>query len=228
MRKIYLCPGKININKTDQCWYKPVNTDKYYCGTCLEDYSDVMEPQFNLEVGTKHYCGWNRNFTDCSLTVSNVKISIVDPLTLYRYTVKKITGTYIKVKLPDKANYMIVIENCVIGNDMRINVENIKHGDTDNTYYNKFKDQQIIKFMSYTSELIYDETDYDKNIITMQINKLIRQPSSQFYKLLDKPFDVQIELITDNYEINKMNNLIEKYKKNSSDTKKIIIIDDCI
>jgi len=229
MRKIHLCPGKINIKRPTQQWYIPVNIEKYYCEACLKNYSDIIEQiQFNLEIGTKHHCDWNRDFAKSSLMISNVRISIVNPTTLYRYKVKKVNSTSIKVGIPDKTNYMIVIENCELDTDIRICVENIKHGDVDNTYYNKLKDIQIVKLASYASELMYDASDYDKNVITFQISKLVRQSNNQYYKLIDNPFNVQIELVTDNSEIEQMNNTVVKYEKTLSEIKKIIIIDDCI
>lgn len=232
-----LCPGKIEIKQKNQHWYIPAKygkiCEKYYCESCFKEFSNALsnQSQFSLEVGTKHYCDWNREFKKSSIVINNVRISIVNPYTLYRYQIKEVNDFKIKVGIPNKTNYMIAIENWENNDNTRILIENIKHGDKINQYYCKIKNNLSINFMSYESDLTYDESDEKLNTITFTINKLIRRSEygiGSYYVVDGKPFDVQIELVTDNDESNKMNNVIDKYKNLTTTKKKIIIVDNFI
>jgi hypothetical protein len=246
METIYLCPGRIDVEHKDQRWYIPVYNGKkntiYYCEACFKKYSQMMKQlQFELEIGTMHHCEWNKNFVNSSVNINNVRISVVNQKTLYRYTIKELTNETIKVGLPNKTSYMIVVENWNENKDedVRISIDNIKHGNISNTYYSEYKDKLIIDSMSYISELIYNESSNNKNnnnngnenVITFTITKWNKQKTGElrgYYKMVNPSFNIRIELVTDDSEIEKMNNLIIKYKKHVDEKHKIIIVNDFI
>lgn len=249
MCDICFCPGKIRIAgiHANQKWFMPIqmnsrncqssSLDKItYCESCFKKYSNEMqELQFYLNQSqmsdNKNYCHWNCDeFKDSSVIFNGMRISIVNAGTLYRYKLQSFTKTSMTIGLPENTFYMMVIENCDKYMDTKMNIENIMHGDQYNFYDPASKKNSlVIPFMNYSSDLVFNEADDDKNIITFTLNKWIEhmKDNCRFYGL-NNSIEFKIKLVRDDNENDKMRELMEKYDSIDTHTKKIIITDNFI
>lgn len=236
MRKIYCCPGKVNIKSEKQLWYIPGdknNNSITYCESCFKEYSKEMETiQFYLETGKKkHHCCYEKDFSESSLTYGDIRISIVDPTTFYRYRLRYARDNYMKVGLPNNTEYMIVIENCQKNPDTKINIEKISCGSDEYSYHNKLKNSIVISSIKDELGFIYREDDIDNNMIIFTINKWSRHPDKdlcQYFALDEIPVKIVIELVRSDSEYQNMNKVINYYEKLENDKDKIIIIDNFV
>lgn len=220
------CLGKLKL-KGDCIWYVS-NDNETYCEPCFKRYPRKINGiQFNTIYGNGYYCHLNCDeFRSFSVMNSGMRISIVHPQTLYRYSVEPITANSIRVRIPNLAPYAIVIENYDKYADTRINIENIMFGDQTNIFDScSTKNKLIVPFMSYSSDLLFDESD--NNIITFKLNKWIRRNDADCsYYGLYKEVPFTIELVRDDKEYDIMQELTEKYIR--TDNKKIVIVEDFI
>ena len=229
MSDICFCLGKLKL-KEDRNWYIPTEEMVTYCEPCFKRYPKKMRSiQFNTIYG-KHFCNWDcEEFKSFSTMIYGMRISIVHPQTLYRYTSEIIGSNSIKVKIPNDFPYMLVIENYDKFADTRINIENIMFGKQHNVFDTySTKNKLIIPFMSYSSDLLFDENNGENNVITFRLNKWIKCNEYEYsYYGLYKEVNFTIELVRDDRESDKMYDLIDNYVLFDK-SKKIIIVEDFI
>ena len=227
MSTVYLCPGKTIMNHEDQIWYKTIDPPtKIYCESCFKEHSNEIDcNMFHLETGKGYYCQWVNNFTNFGL-INNTKVYIVDMNTFYRYPINKANGDYMRVYLPNNTKYMIIIENCE-ENDSKLSIKNVMHGDVQNTIYSELGDNLVIKTMSYTHDLLFNEES--NKLVNILLDRWKKDYVDGVYYLINNdPINIVIELIRDDFEYEKMTELLKYYKKLEVNKRKIIIVDNFI
>lgn len=225
MKKLYLCPGNLTV-KEDQVWYKSINSNKTYCEACFLKNSDkINENVFYLETGGNYHCCWKNDFVKHSVVVNNIKVSILDAKTLYRYKVKTINNSC-KICIPNDTQYIIAIENCDI-NNTKLSIKNIMHDDVRNIVYSELGDGLIISSMSYTEDLVFDKSL--NNIINITVDKWKKHYiDTSCYALDTNPVNITVQLIEDEGEAKKITNILKYYKNLHVSKKKIIVINNFI
>lgn len=230
MEHIYFCPGKIKIKGAYGCWYCIDNTSKEtFCESCVLKYGNLIQnKQLWISNREINKCYWQSDgFKDSSALINNIRISIVDRYTLYRYKMETYNNINFTVNLPNKSLYMILLENCDTNVDSRISVGNIMHGDEYNFYDPQSKKNKIlIPFMSHSSDLVFDENNINKNTLHLTIYKWIKcnDEFGSFYGLYKSPINITIDLIRNDNEINKIKKTIQEFNNYKND--KITIIDN--
>lgn len=226
MSTVYLCPGKTIMDYDDQIWYKTINHPiKIYCESCFKEHSNEIDcNMFHLETGKGYHCQWDNSFANFGL-VDNIKLYIVDMNTFYRYPINKVNNNYMRVYLPNNTKYMIIIEN--YEDDSKLSIKNIMHEDIENTIYSELGDNLVIKTMSYTHDLLFN--DELNKVINISLDRWKKDYVDGVYYLInDSPINIVIELIRDDSEYEKMVELIEYYKKLEVNKRKIVIVDNFI
>jgi hypothetical protein len=231
MSHICFCPGKIKIKKNNQRWYAPVdNKNITYCEPCFKKYGDsIKNIQFYLNGNENNYCHWDHeDFKNSSILINNMRISVVNPITLYRYQVLAQDDISMSVGVPNNTPYMIVIENCDLYTDSRISIENIMHGDSPNIFDTRSKKNRLtILFMSYSSDLIFNENN--NNAISFTISKWIKYNDNccgPYYGLYSMIHNFTIELLRNDSENKNMRDMIKEFRMIDNNIKKIVVVDN--
>lgn len=212
MQTHYYCPGKIAVTDTESTVQFYISKDKKlsYCSYCFHKYKDKIDTkQFELSKNNKYYCMWNVDFSDSSLVLDDIRVSIVNPENYYRYNKQIIDQDYnngICVGINNNSKFMVVIENISNEPKHKISLSSIVHNNEVNTYYaNLESDCIIVKYMSYNHDLIFDDSNYrKKHIIKLSINKWKQQiiEGTPTYILDKESVDFSIHLVRKKEDIN--------------------------
>lgn len=233
MENTYFCPGKIITGKKRD-WYLPYNATiptKVYCEHCLSEYSYCIdETQFKLVNSPIYCCSLDKDFNDRSISISGIRMSILNPINHYRYKKTKSTNTTATFGLSHGEQYMIIIEN-YDKNTSKITVSDILHDNIENEYYDSTMNEDnfiIINSMSHGESLIFDEQK--KNIINLKVIKWKKnmENGSSYLVMNGDPINFSIRLVKNENSLKEIRELAEYYNSIKDQNKKIIIVDDFI
>lgn len=235
---MYLCPGKAIFNRNDQKWYI---TDKHtrvacdsdpdgccnvYCEACFKEKTEqINNVIFYFEYGGKRYCHTNKKFSSSCAIINDVRVSIVDAKTLYRFNIINEIKyeNYVVFGLPNQTNYCIVLENYDTINS-KINIKSVFHDNVSNIVYSELGDNIIINSMSHSNDLIFNGTH--ETYINIKLEKWRKHNSEICYILDDNPIEINIKLVCNNQEKDIIKNIMDYYSYLTVNKKKIVIIND--
>lgn len=234
MEKIVLCPGRIPIRNSEQPWFSPVNDGdgdcneegKVICECCYKYYGkDLDSTCYKIVYGPKYHCSNKlRSFDELSITINNIRLSVINPDNFFRYRMTR-TISEIIFHIPKDERYQIIIEN-LDQNDIKtkISVDLVNYDDIEVRYYDK----------KYPYYLIIDNEDYlayhNMSRIEQKIDFIIKKwrklDNNYIRDENDAYFDIKLEFCDNEEKI--MNSVIEINKNMPDNNHKIILIDNFI
>ncbi|QKF94037.1 hypothetical protein QKU48_gp0579 [Fadolivirus algeromassiliense] len=224
-----LCPGRIN-NNDEMEWFVPIDSKNHaaYCKNCYYEFGDTIEQKyFTIEKGLEYYCSYNRNFDDSSIMLDNIRISVVNPVNLYRYRKLLFVGSSMHVGIGKNQPYMIVIETCNEDENKKVSIENLKYNDINDQYPTKPERNIIIDHILNKPHLIYN-VDHNMSFTLKKWKKHDDPELSKYHVIDGEPIDITIKFVNDTYAEKTMNDVLNYYENMGTENNKIIVVHDFV
>ena len=213
--KIVLCPGKIPIRSKDQPWYAPIGdypTNFVLCENCYKIFGGMMDPIcFQKVYNEKYICSCTlRTFDKSSITINNIRVSIMNPDNFFRYRISKFRDE-ITFHIPKNEKYVIIVENLdSLSNDSKISVDLVEYDNTESRYYDKKYPQYLI--LDGSEDYLAYNSSCAEHHVKFNIKKWIKidEPDTKkYYKLFSEDSVFEFKLNFSNGEAKLMNNILE-------------------
>jgi hypothetical protein len=236
--KIVLCPGKIPIRSVNQPWYMPITHDiqsltnpNVMCENCYKIFGGMVDPIcFKIVYGEKYTCACTlRSFDKSSITLNNIRVSIMNPDNFFRYRISKFRDE-VTFHIPKDEKYIIIVENLDSNNNTKISVDQGEHNGCESRYYDK-KYPYYLVLDDSDDYLLYNNSCATEQIVQFNVKKWekINEPDmKKYYKLSNYESFFEFKINRNPSEGKVMNNILDINKNLKDRSDKIILIENFV